>query len=314
MLSAFYLFIGVGKSIIFDESILEAITRGRAKVARVSESTPTPVEPSLAVPTVEVARGSERTAVLGTYVDADVLEEEALRRYTGLCRMLTHCIVASGGTTPRSAIITAIREPYKLRKRWRADRTRQPGESEEGDGVLTLDKMREMAEEGRCPFSIKAGSCRPCFPKSLWDLPDEADYNDTPEVDFLRFIAGIDDAIEMAGRWDEFKIENAPGQPPGRGSPYRNSVVAMACAMLRGTPDPPWKNVQELIKDLDPETASQGMATQVGAVCCTSGGVASGSSRASPDFWRPLLGRGVSWWCYWRTFGLRCHEGEREGG
>ena len=99
--------------------------------------------------------------------------------------LITHGIVASGGTTPRSAIITAIREQYKLRKRWRANRTRQYGESAEGDGTLTLAKIREMAAEGRCPCSIKAGGCRPWFPRSRWELPEEADYNDTPEVDFL---------------------------------------------------------------------------------------------------------------------------------
>ena len=55
------------------------------------------------------------------------------------------------------------------------------------------------------------------------------------------FIAGIVDAIEVADRWEEFKIENVAGQPPGKGSKYRNVVVAMACVMLWGTPDPSWK-------------------------------------------------------------------------
>ena len=146
--------------------------------------------------------------------------------------MITHGIVASGGTTPRSAIITAIREQHKLRKRWWLNRSRQPGESLEGEGTLALAKIRDMAAEGRCPSSIKAGSCRPWFPRSRWDMPEEADYNDTPEVDFFRFIARIVDAIEVAGRWDEFKFENVPGQPPGKGSQYRNAVVAMACVVL----------------------------------------------------------------------------------
>ena len=84
-------------------------------------------------------------------------------------------------------------------------------------------------------------------------MPVEADYNDTPEVDFLRFIAGIVDAIEVAGRGDEFKIENVAGQPPGKESQYRNAVVAMACVMMWGAPDASWKNVQELIKGMDPD-------------------------------------------------------------
>ena len=78
-----------------------------------------------------------------------------MRRYTKLCRMIARGITAFGGTTPLSAIINAIRGQYQLRKRWRANRTRQPGESEEGDGALSLAKIREMAAESRCPFSIK---------------------------------------------------------------------------------------------------------------------------------------------------------------
>ena len=83
--SAFYLFNGVGKSIICDESIRETIARARAKIARVSESTPAPVVASLAAPAVEAARGSERTAAPGASDDAEVLQEEALSRYTKLC-------------------------------------------------------------------------------------------------------------------------------------------------------------------------------------------------------------------------------------
>ena len=155
--------------------------------------------------------------------------------------MITHGITSSGGTTPRSAIITAIREQYKLRKRWRLNRTRQPGESEEGDGVHTVDRLKEMAGEGRYPTSIRLGSCHPWYPKTRWNMPKEDDKIDNPEVDYQRFIAGIVDAIEVADRWEEFKIEHVPGQPPGKGSRYRNAVVAMACVMLWGTPDPSWK-------------------------------------------------------------------------
>ena len=61
-----------GKSFICDESIRETIARARAKVARVSESTLAPALASPAAPAVEVARGSERTAVPGTSDDAEV--------------------------------------------------------------------------------------------------------------------------------------------------------------------------------------------------------------------------------------------------
>ena len=87
MRSAFYLFNGVGKSIICDTSIRDTIARARAKVARVSEYTPAMSTASLAAPAVEVARGSERTAAPGTSLDDETLKEEALKRYTKLCRM-----------------------------------------------------------------------------------------------------------------------------------------------------------------------------------------------------------------------------------
>jgi hypothetical protein len=38
-------------------------------------------------------------------------------------------------------------------------------------------------------------------------MPKEEDYIDNPEVDYKRFIAGIVDAIEVADRWEEFKIQ-----------------------------------------------------------------------------------------------------------
>ena len=78
--SAFYMFNGVGKSIISDESVRAAIARARAKVARVSESTPSRAGVPPAMPTVEVTRGSERTAEPGTPADIETLKDESLRR------------------------------------------------------------------------------------------------------------------------------------------------------------------------------------------------------------------------------------------
>ena len=40
----------------------------------------------------------------------------------------------------------------------------------------------------------------------VWDMPEEDDYIDSPEVDYQRFIAGIVDAIEAADRWNDFKL------------------------------------------------------------------------------------------------------------
>ena len=81
-----------------------------------------------------------------------------------------------------------------------ANRTRQPGASEEGEGALSLAKIREIAAEGRCTDATKNGTCLPRTPKDKWGLPDEDPYADAPEVDDLRFIVGIVDGIEVVGR------------------------------------------------------------------------------------------------------------------
>ena len=72
-------------------------------------------------------------------------------------------------------------------------------------------------------------------------MPEEHDYINSPEVDYQRFIAGIVDAIEASDRWNDFKIENVQGQPPGKGTKYRNAIVALASVMLWGMPNPSWK-------------------------------------------------------------------------
>ena len=83
-------------------------------------------------------------------------------------------------------------------------------------------------------------------------MPEEHEYIDSPEVDYQRFLAGIVDAIEASDRWNDFVIENVPGQAPGKGSKYRNAVVALASVMLCGVPNPSWKEVQEIVKEADP--------------------------------------------------------------
>ena len=117
MCSAFYLFNGVGKSILCDSSIRDTIARARAKVARVSEYDPSLAAASPAAPAVVQAHGSGYTATPGTPLDEEILKDDAMKRYTKLCIITTYGITSSGGTAPRAALITAIREQYKLRKR-----------------------------------------------------------------------------------------------------------------------------------------------------------------------------------------------------
>ena len=155
--SAFYLFNGVGKSVICDSYIRDTIAQARAKAARVSGYVPSLATASPAAPAVEQARGSGYTAAAGTPLDEETLKEDAMKRYTKLCRIITHGITSSGSSTPRAALIAAIREQYKFRIRWRANRTRLPDESGDGDGKLSLQVIKEMAREGRCPVWNKLG-------------------------------------------------------------------------------------------------------------------------------------------------------------
>ena len=50
-------------------------------------------------------------------------------------------------------------------------------------------------------------------------MPDDATYMATPEVDYLRFLVSIVDAIERADRWSEFIIEWCLGRLLKEGRP-----------------------------------------------------------------------------------------------
>ena len=195
---AICLFCVVGKPLISDESIRAALAKARAKVARVSEYPPPPAMPALEVEAGDVA-------------DVEQLSKDAERCSTKLCRTITHGISTSGGDTPRVAIIIAI-----------------------GPGPLVCGQIRHMASQGRCPTAVQEGTCRPWVPVDRWDMPDEDAYVDSPEVDFLKFIAGIVDAIGVVGSWDEFIIPCVPGKALARASQYRNVIVATACMILWG--------------------------------------------------------------------------------
>ena len=100
---AIFLFCGIGKPFISDESIRAGIFKARAKVARVSEDHRLPAVPVLVVEAGDAA-------------DVEELGKDAEQHYTNLCWLIIHVISTSGGDTPRAAIIAAIREQYKLRK------------------------------------------------------------------------------------------------------------------------------------------------------------------------------------------------------
>ena len=73
------MFCEFGKPFTSDDTIRAAIAKARAKVARVSESIPSP-----ALPAFEVARGSECTVEVGGVADTEVLEQGVARRYAKL--------------------------------------------------------------------------------------------------------------------------------------------------------------------------------------------------------------------------------------
>ena len=59
-----------------------------------------------------------------------------------------------------------------------------------------------MAALGSCRVAGRAGTCNPLAHVNTWDKLDEQAYDDTTEVDYLRFIVGIVYAIEAVGRWE----------------------------------------------------------------------------------------------------------------
>ena len=180
--------------------------------------------------------------------DEEQLAKADERRYMELCRIIMYGM--KGGSkdigTPRAALVRAIRESYKHRKKWRQNAVRQPGEAAEGSNQYTMDDILSMVAEGKCHVVNKKGICGAWVPKDRWDRPKEEDYLETPETSYFRFISGIVDTIEETERLEEFKIIPAHGQAASKGSEYRNSVVALACSILWGVPDPPWAYVEEL--------------------------------------------------------------------
>ena len=135
---AVFLFNGVGKPLISDESIREQVSRARAKVARVSERTPepTPIVPALVIDATTPDEGIE-----------EQLAQEDQKRYMKLCRVLMYGMRGGGHDvgTPRAALVTSLREAYKHRRKWRLNVTRQPGEADEGSGRYRTDELLTMA-------------------------------------------------------------------------------------------------------------------------------------------------------------------------
>ena len=235
---AVFLFNGVGKPLISDESIRDRIAQAQGQT-RASERSPepTPVAPALVVDATEPDVGV-----------AEQLEQANERRYMKLCRILMHSM--RGGShdigTPRGALVTSIRESYKHRKKWRRNVVLQLGEAEEGYNQYPTSDLIEMAIEGKCHVYHKKGICGAWFPKDRWEQPKEEDYLETPEVDYYRFISGIVDSIEEQGRWEEFIITPTPGLPAPKGSEYRSVVIALASSILWGALGPTWAHVEEL--------------------------------------------------------------------
>ncbi len=59
------------------------------------------------------------------------------------------------------------------------------------------------------------------------------------------------DTVEKADRWSEFKVEAVPGKAPDQGTPHWNAVIAPACTILWGVPNPTWKRIEDLRANID---------------------------------------------------------------
>ena len=55
-------------------------------------------------------------------------------------------------------------------------------ESKEGQGRWSMDKIRQMASQGRRPTAVKEGVSRPWVRVDRWAMPDEDAYAGPPEV------------------------------------------------------------------------------------------------------------------------------------
>lgn len=61
-------------------------------------------------------------------------------------------------------------------------------------------KYDQWLARAEFPVAMKPHICRPRVPKDWWDVPDDLSYTQSPEVDYLCFVAGIMDAFEAANR------------------------------------------------------------------------------------------------------------------
>ena len=84
---AVFLANGVGKGVITDEYVRDAMKRSKSKVARVSECT------------MKQAEKVAGTVIAGAPTDTEELSKESERRYSTLCRRILHGIYSSGPST-----------------------------------------------------------------------------------------------------------------------------------------------------------------------------------------------------------------------
>ena len=120
-------------------------------------------------------------------------------------------------------------------------------------GQFTLETIKSMALQGRYPISLKRDTCHPWYLADRWDVPGCDKYMATSEVDYIRFVALIVNAIERADRWKEFTIESIPGKAPEKGSLYRNSTFSLVLHHVMRVPNPTWKSIEDLRGELNME-------------------------------------------------------------
>ncbi|MFM7990415.1 MAG: hypothetical protein ACKPKO_64970, partial [Candidatus Fonsibacter sp.] len=107
----------------------------------------------------------------------------------------------------------------KDRKKWRPYPMRRDGDPEEGGDTYTMEKIRELAQEGYAPFFLKKGLVEPWAPLDRWHCLVYTACKDLPGSDIMIWVAKLVDVIELQRKTDlMWSVE-------GQSTSYRDDIL-----------------------------------------------------------------------------------------
>ncbi|MFM7978825.1 MAG: hypothetical protein ACKPKO_05870, partial [Candidatus Fonsibacter sp.] len=126
----------------------------------------------------------------------------------------------------------------KDRLKWRPYPMRRSSDTEEGGDLYSMDKIRELAQEGYAPFFLKKGLVDPWVPIDRWHCPAYAGCKDLPGSDVMIEVAKIVDVIELQGKTDLMWTQD------GQSNSYRDDIRDKICMKFFGSTDPSDRDVK----------------------------------------------------------------------